>query len=161
MRLIVVDLEATCWDGGARRGDMEIIEIGAVALAPDSHTADAEFQSFVKPVVSRHLSQFCMTLSGIRRENVDGADIFPLVFNRFIEWMGDGDRPLWSWGLYDLRQLQSDCRRHGLLLPRHLEERHVDLKKLFAERLQTKRCGMAKALSKLDLPPGGPTPLSA
>jgi inhibitor of KinA sporulation pathway (predicted exonuclease) len=33
MRYIVVDLEATCWDGVRGSPKMEIIEIGAVQLA--------------------------------------------------------------------------------------------------------------------------------
>ena len=48
---LVIDLEATCDDGGAvPKREMEIIEIGAVLVDGSSWAPLAEFQSFVRPV---------------------------------------------------------------------------------------------------------------
>jgi inhibitor of KinA sporulation pathway (predicted exonuclease) len=50
MRYIVVDLEATCWEKGTKPSRMEIIEIGAVILAPSLVEAEREFAEIVRPV---------------------------------------------------------------------------------------------------------------
>ena len=96
MDLIVVDLEATCWDTPRPRNHMEIIEIGAVRLDAELTVVD-EFDCFVRPVVGPKLSQFCTALTTIKQADVDEADMFPAVFARFIEWIGDGPYRLCSW----------------------------------------------------------------
>ena len=50
-RLLIVDLEATCWnDQRFPASESEIIEIGAVISDIESKTISNEFQSFVQPV---------------------------------------------------------------------------------------------------------------
>ena len=51
MTYIIVDFEATCCNRGTvAREQMEIIEIGAVALVGHEPEVQSEFQCFVKPV---------------------------------------------------------------------------------------------------------------
>ena len=68
---------------------MEIIEIGAVRIDAALTIID-EFDSFFRPVVEPKLSQFCTALTTIKQADVDGADMFPAVFARFLEWIGAG-----------------------------------------------------------------------
>lgn len=117
MRYVVVDLEATGWEGASGSPKMEIIEIGAVQLASSGGPVDDEFSSFVRPVVEPRLSEFCTRLTSIRQEDVDAAGRFSEVFPRFVEWIGDGPFVLCSWGEYDLNQFRQDCQRHRLPLP--------------------------------------------
>lgn len=50
---IIVDLEATCYEGKAPKVFFsEIIEIGAVVFDPKTREEIAEYQCFVKPVLS-------------------------------------------------------------------------------------------------------------
>ena len=151
MRYVVVDLEATCWEG-VRSPDMETIEVGAVALGSADGPQESEFGSFVRPVVHPKLSDFCRQLTSIRQEDVDAADLFPAVLRRFRTWIGTELFALCSWGGYDLNQLRSDCRRHDLQLPPTFERSHINLKKEFARVFQVKSCGMARALEVAGLP---------
>ena len=153
MQYIVVDLEATCWvDRSARRrNQMEIIEIGAVCLDADLEVVD-EFDSFVRPVVNPQLSDFCTELTSITQADVDRADRFGVVFERFLTWIGEEPHRVCSWGAYDLDQFRLDCRRFGVLLPAWFEDTHINLKEEFALWRGVKRCGMAKALKQLNLP---------
>jgi len=153
MRYVVVDLEATCWEDSSwrRRKQMEIIEIGAVRLDENLEILD-EFESFVRPVVNRRLSGFCTELTTIRQADVDAADLFPAVFERFVAWIGDSEHRLCSWGAYDLNQFRMDCRRFGVVLPAWFEAGHVNIKKEFTRWKRVKRCGMVKALAHLGLP---------
>jgi 3'-5' exoribonuclease 1 len=64
MRYVIVDLEASCWETGADRLKSEIVEIGAVLLESSEGPMLREFSSFVKPVASQKLSDFCRKLRG-------------------------------------------------------------------------------------------------
>lgn len=101
MDFIVVDVEATCWAEPRPRDRMEIIEIGAVRLDEDLNLA-GEFTSFVGPVVEPALSAFCTELTSITQAEVDDADPFSMVFPEFIDWIGDAEVRLCSWGFYDV-----------------------------------------------------------
>ena len=76
MRYVIVDLEATCWEGGSNIEKMEIIEIGAIILQSSQGPARSEFSAFVKPVIEPILSDYCMRLTSIRQQDVDEADDF-------------------------------------------------------------------------------------
>jgi len=154
MELIVVDLEATCWNTSRLRNHMEIIEIGAVRLDASLTIVD-EFACFVRPVVEPKLSQFCTALTTIRQADVDGADMYPAVFTRFLEWIGAGPYRLCSWGFFDVGQFRLDCTRFGLVFPEQFESDHLNIKQVFADRKCVRRCGMAAALDLLGLPLAG------
>ena len=149
--LLIVDLEATCWDRPEHRPEnMEIIEIGALLLNPEDSASPREFQSFVRPARFPVLSEFCKSLTSIGQPDVDGADPFPGVLERFLDWMGDprGVR-LASWGNYDRKQLLQDCRLHGLRYP--FPEDHFNIKTFVAERRGWKPAGVGIVLRKLRL----------
>ncbi|MBI2193190.1 MAG: exonuclease domain-containing protein [Planctomycetes bacterium] len=154
MRYVLVDLEATCWEKGTSPARMEIIEIGAVMLDAAAGPVAREFSQFVKPVAEPVLSDFCTRLTSIRQVDVDGADPFPVVFPRFLDWIGSEEFLLGSWGAYDLKQFRTDCARHRMELPAAFE-RHVNLKQEFAAWKGIEPCGMKHALRVLGLPLSG------
>jgi 3'-5' exoribonuclease 1 len=145
MRYIVVDLEATCWENIRDFSRMEIIEIGAVELPFSESPSCREFDKFIHPVVEPKLSDFCQQLTSIRQQDVEQADYFWTVFPEFVEWIGESPFILCSWGAYDLTQIHTDCNRHGLKMPASFEK-HMNLKKIFAQIMGVKVCGMKQAL---------------
>lgn len=150
--LLIVDLEATCWERPQHRAeDMETIEIGALLVDPLQPDAPArEFQRLVRPVLHPQLSGFCTSLTGIRQDEVDAAAGFSEVFASFVAWIGAPQTVLFaSWGRYDRRQLESDCARHGSEYP--FGERHLNLKNWCAARLGTRPGGLAQAVAKCGL----------
>ncbi|MGI4789871.1 MAG: exonuclease domain-containing protein [Janthinobacterium lividum] len=151
MRYIIVDLEATCWQERSDRTQMEIIEIGAVTLHSSAGPTGAEFSRFVRPIAAPKLSVFCTELTSIRQEDVERADYFWTVFPEFLEWIGEEPFVLCSWGAYDLNQFRQDCQRHGMTFPDAFE-RHINLKKEFAQWKNIRPCGMSKALELIKLP---------
>lgn len=151
MRYVIVDLEATCWETGNNPKRMEIIEIGAVLLASSSGPVESDFASFVRPVVSRKLSDFCTQLTSIQQEEVDQAEFFWEVFPRFVEWIGTEPFYLCSWGAYDLNQFRTDCERHKLTLPPTFEK-HINVKREFSRNKGTKPIGMKGALAMMEIP---------
>ena len=115
-RLVVVDVEATCWKKGVFSRRKETIEIGAVRLRLDqAESGWPEFQTFVRPRRLPRLSSFCRELTGITQESVDAAPTFPEALQRFLEWSQPLERVvLASWSRYDLWQLDLDLEAHGL-----------------------------------------------
>jgi 3'-5' exoribonuclease 1 len=151
MRYVIVDLEATCWEKGTSPDRQEIIEIGAVSLDSNVGPASEEFACFVRPLIRPFLSAFCVQLTGVRQEDVDQAELFPVAFERFLTWIGPKPFVLCSWGLYDLKQFRIDCRHHNIPFPMTFE-RHINLKKEFARLKGVRKMGMAAALRHLKLP---------
>lgn len=133
---------------------METIEIGAVRLDDGLDVVD-EFDEFVRPVGIPRLSSFCKKLTSISQEQVDAADTFPVVLDRFLQWAGREPFRLVSWGPFDVSQIQMDCQRHGIAFPEVLAAVHLNLKTAFGRWKDVKRPGMSDALEILGLPHTG------
>lgn len=152
MNYIIVDLEATCWEG-SRLFNNEIIEIGALKINEEGSIV-SEFSAFVKPLKHPILSEFCKELTSISQSEVDQANYFPEVVAAFQEWIGVGqsDYLLCSWGFYDQKQFEADCKLYGLDFSWTLK--HISLKHQHAKIRKLKRAiGMKNALKleKLNL----------
>lgn len=150
--LLVVDLEATCSDDGTIWPEtMETIEIGACWIGAGGTVID-KFQCFVRPVLNPTLTAFCMSLTGIRQENVDGAQPFALAadqLRRFVEQYQQPGSVWFSWGDYDRKQFERDGARHGVSNPVALP--HLNAKRLFSKARKIKQVGMATALQIVGL----------
>ena len=136
-RIVVIDVEATCWKKGVFSRKKETIEMGAVLLLIDRAQSEwPEFQTFVRPQRLPRLSSFCRELTGITQENVDSAPTFPEAMRLFLEWSEPLEQVvLASWSRYDLWQLDLDLEAHGL--PK-LAIPFLDVKKLAARIVGTK-----------------------
>ncbi|WOD12947.1 3'-5' exonuclease [Pseudomonas sp. NyZ704] len=114
--ILVVDLEATCWESATPEGElqsihnMEIIEIGCALTNRQGAVLDS--RSFiVRPERQPVLSVFCTELTHITQAMVDSALTLPSVITQMNAWLeGAGADLLWcSWGNYDLNHLTSQC----------------------------------------------------
>ena len=149
---LVIDFEATCCDRGTvPRGEMEIIEIGAVMVEGARLQPVAEFQSFVHPVRNPVLTDFCTQLTSIRQSDVDRAPAFAEFIAAFREWLYGYDNFVFcSWGDYDLKQLQQDCGYHNIPYP--IGAPHMNLKRMLTERhMLRKKPGLDQAVRLMGL----------
>jgi 3'-5' exoribonuclease 1 len=130
-RIVVVDVEATCWKKGVFSRNKETIEIGAVLVRLDrAQSTWREFQTFVRPQRLPRLSSFCRELTGITQEDVDAAPGFPEALSLFLDWSPSLESVvLAAWSRYDLWQLDLDLQAHGLP---QLAAPCLDVKKLAA-----------------------------
>jgi inhibitor of KinA sporulation pathway (predicted exonuclease) len=137
-RILVVDLEATCWDtplpstGNYQRvDDMEVIEFGAVLASPDG-VIEERFSQLVRPHIHSSLSQFCQSLTGIRQSQISTAASYPEAVEQFDAWYKTlPDVDAWcSWGDYDRRQLEAEQTRHDCA-PQFLSLPHMNMKHLW------------------------------
>lgn len=146
---IIVDFEATCSDKDEfPKNEMEIIEIGALAIDKTELLKLSEFNAFIKPVLNPKLTDFCKKLTSIREEDVDSAKKFHEVIKEFNIWLSQYNNPIFcSWGNYDKNQLKHDCNYHNIAYP--FNEEHINLKELFSKKQKLKkRLGVGKALKR-------------
>ena len=151
MHFIILDLEATCWQGNVMDRNTEIIELGAYRVNGYGEWLD-QFQSFVRPVQHPRLSTYCTDLTGITQEQVNRAKPFSHVFLQFEEWFfaQDGQHLLATWGAKDMEIIRDECMRHDLddaCLPPS-----INLKAQYAMMHRLPReVGLAKALEYAEI----------
>jgi len=150
--LIVVDLEATCWEGDPPDGQVqEIIEIGVCPLDLETGERLEKRSILVKPQMST-ISPFCERLTTITQDMVD-ADGVPLAEAcQILRREYKVPKRVWvSWGDFDRIQFQRECDMKGLRYP--FSPRHINAKTLFALLHGLEReMGMKRALAHLDIP---------
>ncbi len=147
MNYIILDLEATCWKNRNLKQQNEIIEIGALKVDKDGNNI-SEFSEFIKPKLNPKLSNFCKELTTIEQTDIDAAETYEIVINKFINWI-DQKEPyiLCSWGFYDKNQFVKDCDLHKL--NKNWLKNHISLKHQYADiKHLRKPIGMGSALKK-------------
>ena len=153
-RILVIDLEATCWKGPPPPGeDHEIIEIGnAVLHVGDLHVEPGP-EIMLKPTGSS-VSPFCTELTRITQEMLDERGLpFPEAIAALEAAHGGLRAVVWaSYGGYDRRMLLAECERHGVDFP--LSDTHLNVKRLVALMGGwTRETGMMRAMRRLGLEP--------
>jgi inhibitor of KinA sporulation pathway (predicted exonuclease) len=151
-KIVVVDIEATCWEGKNPEGmENDIIEIGICLL--DVHTGEIEDNRgiLVKPERS-DISAFCTQLTTITPEMIEENGIsFKEALAILKKEFNTQSRAWASFGAYDMKQFQRQCTALGVGYP--FGPSHINVKTLFA--LKNKlghETGMDGALKFLDIP---------
>lgn len=150
-QIIVVDLEATCWEGEPPAGEQsEVIEIGLCVLDVVREERLENRALLVKPQRS-NLSPYCTELTTLTQEQLDGGMPFQQACQILIEEYDSRHRTWASYGDYDRFQMQSQCASWGIDYP--FGYSHINVKNLLALHLKLKReVGLAYALDLLDMP---------
>jgi len=149
-KVVIVDLEATCWDGDIPPDQTsEIIEIGACFLNMRNWEIENKTSYIIKPRYSE-VSEFCTQLTTLTKEQVKKGILFGDARNKFAKEFGTRNRSWWSWGDYDRRQFQKNCDLYKVDYP--FGSGHMNAKTLFALKYQmSKEPGIAKALGMLGI----------
>ena len=131
----------------------EIIQFGAVML-DENYNLLSKFSSFVKPACSS-VTAAINQLTGITNENLENADDFLTVFDKFCFWRGEGDITTFCWSRTDFDQLWSELEAKG----RHrydlfaVLQNFVDLQKVFGKLVSSKTAvGLESAMKLLQRP---------
>ena len=122
MRLAILDLEWTSWEGAHQRDwrgpgeEQEIIEIGLIMLADSAGLEEVgDLDILVKPRINPELSDYFIELTGISQADVEteGLD-FAEALAIIVELIGG--RTVYSFGL-DGEILAHNCRLNDLAFP--------------------------------------------
>ena len=151
--ILVLDLEATCWENNQnpKGQESEIIEIGVCLLNTKTGEISGNKGILVKPIYSK-VSPFCTQLTSItaemlEKEGVLLEDAFDILREDY-----DAENLTWaSYGNYDLTMIKRQCEKFREDFP--LGYDHINVKTLFAQLHPIRKSvGMASALKNLNIP---------
>ncbi|MBN1487419.1 MAG: exonuclease domain-containing protein [Anaerolineae bacterium] len=149
-QILVVDVEATCWDGPKPCDqENEIIEIGLCVVDVATLSRVERRSILVKPECSK-VSTFCTELTTLTQADVDDgiplSNACALLHEEYL-----AGKRLWaSYGNYDRQQFERECAAKGIPYP--FGPGHLNVKTLFAvSQGLSREVGMARALSLVDL----------
>jgi inhibitor of KinA sporulation pathway (predicted exonuclease) len=148
----VVDIESTCWERDPPRGQTsEVIEIGISVIAmygtPKRQIVASE--SIVVLPTRSEISEFCTKLTSLTPEFVKKNGIpFKDAMQILKDKYGAFERVFASWGDYDRRQIERQCRDERVPYP--FGPTHLNVKNLFSLRQGLQReIGVENALASL------------
>ncbi len=150
-KIIVIDVESTCWEGAPPAGqESEIIEIGICAIDVVSAQRIEKESILVKPERSQ-VSEFCTQLTTLRQDQVDQGISFAWACSILTKQHLSKERVWASYGDYDRRQFERQCQSRKVSYP--FCSTHINVKNLFAiSYALPHEVGMAEALELLDIP---------
>ena len=150
-KILVIDLESTCWEGPPPPGQVsEIIEIGVCAVDLASLERVEKRSILIKPVRSE-VSEFCTRLTTLTSDHLKGAGSLGDATRILKKELFSQERLWASWGDYDRRQFERVCKEQGIGYPFGIS--HLNVKTLFAVALGSEReLGLDEAYARLGLP---------
>lgn len=149
--IIIIDLEATCWNGKIPAGEVnEIIEIGISILDTGTSEILKNEGILVQPERSR-VSSFCTELTTITQEMLDKKGVSLNEACKKLREQYNAHNYTWaSYGAYDLNMLKKQCNYKGVEYP--MSQNHINVKELFSKvKGLRKRVGMNGALNILNM----------
>lgn len=128
--IVVVDLEATCWEDLPIENDRsEIIQMGVCLLNVRDLTTSEPLSMLVRPVHSE-VSAVCTSLTGLRADDVAGGVSLAEACERLERELLTRTRTWASFGDYDRRLFERQCRRDRVRYP--FGPTHVNVKNVAA-----------------------------
>lgn len=149
--VLVVDIEATCWDGPNPEGqENEIIEVGIALVDLTAMTVGECTSILVRPERSE-VSPFCTELTTLTAEQLSKGITFKDACKQLRKEFLSQQRVWASWGDYDRNQFQRQSASFGVGYP--FGTSHINLKTMYAVMHGLPReLGMPGALEREGLP---------
>lgn len=129
-QIIVLDIEATCWENNIGR-HQEIIQIGCVPFNLSSFKVNTNNITSIYVIPEKtEISNFCTRLTGINQSVIDNHGItferamklLKLKYSKFCPWGG--------WGDFDRKILYSECELRGIQPP--FSDTYYDFRNLYS-----------------------------
>jgi len=153
-RILVIDLEATCWRGDPPADETsEVIEVGNAVLHTGGLHVEPGPEILVRPTRSS-VSEFCTELTTLSPQVLEKRGVsFPQALDALLAAHGELKATVWaSYGEYDRRKLTEECQHHGIAFP--LGDTHLNVKRVVAIMAGWPReTGMMRAIRRLGLEP--------
>lgn len=103
----------------------EIIQIGSLKLDSNYNTI-ATFNRLVKPSIYSRIDPYVTELTGITTDQLMQEDLFPHVFQDYIQFIGAEDTSFCLWGVTDMKVLFKNVAYHQLDI-KHLPLMYIDI----------------------------------
>jgi inhibitor of KinA sporulation pathway (predicted exonuclease) len=149
-QILVVDVEATCWEYGAPPGETsDIVEVGITCLGIRDLVVSQRRSILVKPIRSR-VSTFCTQLTTLQQKDLEYAGSLKDACDILREEFDSESRPWASYGDYDQGMFRKCCSEMSVPYP--FSPSHLNIKSLFAFAAGLEHeVGMAEALEMVGI----------
>lgn len=131
-RVLVIDIESTCWEPPQSKPFsevQEIIEVGIAEVDLNKLYIVHNEGLLVRPTHSK-VSKFCTQLTTLTQEQVDKGLSYKDVCDQLVKVYSSPYRTWASWGDFDRKQFQKDSELNGIKYP--FGPRHINIKNLFS-----------------------------
>lgn len=129
-KIVVVDFEATCWDGPVPPNQyIEIIQIGICLYNIKTELIERQNSFLVKPEISI-ISEYCKNLTGINTGSGFQGRYLNEVLNTIKKEYSIKSNAWASWGSGDRRQLLEECASKAIRYP--FGSGYLDIQALFS-----------------------------
>lgn len=155
--ILVVDIESTCWEESDplyKLKQSQILEVGVAVLNTKTYLISKNESLYVQ-VPADEISPFCTELTGItskiiEKEGIPFSEVLSIIKKRY-----NSKQLYWaSYGNYDRRMFEQQCKRLGLEYPFH--PTHFNVKSLYKLLCGLeKEVAMPVALENLKIPMQG------
>ncbi|XP_074640521.1 ERI1 exoribonuclease 3-like isoform X2 [Tubulanus polymorphus] len=150
---LVLDFEATC-ERNIRLRPQEIIEFPVLKVNGKTFEVEAEFHRYVQPKINKQLTDFCIELTGIVQDMVDGQPHIEEVLKEFDQWRSDHNLTFQNsafvtCGDWDLKtMLPSQCEYFDMECSEYFNQ-WINIKKVYSSVTGTFPKGMMDMLNML------------
>ncbi len=131
-RILVIDIESTCWEPQNSKPHneyQEIIEVGIAEVDTEKFYIVANEGLLIKPVYSK-VTDFCTKLTTLTTEQLDKGFTYEFVCKELVSLYDSPNRTWASWGDFDRKQFQKDSELKLVKYP--FGPRHINIKNLFS-----------------------------
>lgn len=129
-KILVIDVEATCWAGEPPPGqEAEIIEIGLCLLDIDTARRVSKASIMVRPEHST-VGEHCRALTTLTQDDVEAGVSLREACRILRQEYHAGERLWASYGDYDRKKFRRECAAKGVAYP--FGDAHLNVKNLFA-----------------------------
>ena len=145
-KIIVIDIEATCWEKGKIPGNQkpEIIEIGICKLNMKDGSIQDKRSYLIKPTQSE-VSEYCTQLTGITSEKLEKEGVsFKEACSNIKNRYNSLRRTYAGYGGFDKSIVENQCKELNVRFP--FSETYLDLKVLLTLMSGEKPIGLLKEL---------------
>lgn len=151
--MLIIDLEATCWDQMKRSDQLlitEIISVGVVEVCLKSRVILKKKEFLVRPKNNPILSSYCTELTGITQEQVDSAPDLRIVSKKIRQFFPGSENMIWSAYGDDNNLVVSDFTAKKAVIP--FKGSYYDIQELFMmKKGLEKRVNLEKAMEMVGL----------
>jgi len=148
---IVLDFEATC-EKDIRIRAPEIIEFPLVVIDAREKRIIDEIQIYVKPLIRPILTPFCVELTGISQETVDGATDFPRAMKQIMSFLDKySNFAFVTCGNWDLETMLPIQAAHSRIKIHDCFSRWINVKAEYQRCYNERARGMLFMLNRLGI----------
>lgn len=131
----------------------EIIQIGALKL-DDNLAFLSSFNALVKPKIYKAMHPYVSEITKISNDDLSSAKTFDIIFEEFVNFIGEKDNMFCVWGMVDMKELFRNISYHELNM-NAIPKMYINIQQYASKFLKSpkgKNIGLRNAVELFNVP---------